>query len=55
MKEKICRTCKEFSFNKVSISTFDERHYCNRAIKKGLFDDRICKRFPEESCENWMG
>ena len=53
MSEKVCGNCKYFSFNKVSVSTFDERHYCNLAIKEGLFDDKICKRLPNESCENW--
>ena len=55
MTEKICGNCTEFSFNKCSTSNFDDRHYCRLAIKNGEFDDRLCKRLPTESCENWKG
>ena len=55
MTKKICGNCVEFSFNKYSTSNFDDRHYCNLAIRNGDFEDSICLRSPTESCENWKG
>ena len=55
MTEKRCGNCVEFSFNKYSTSNFDDRHYCNLAIRNGDFEDSICLRLPTESCENWKG
>ena len=55
MTKKICGNCVEFSFNKYSTSNFDDRHFCNLAIRNGDFEDSICLRLPTESCENWKG
>ena len=55
MTEKQCGNCVEFSFNKCSTSNFDDRHYCNLAIRNGEFDDNVCLRLPTESCEFWNG
>ena len=55
MTEKQCNNCIEFSFNKCSPSNFEDRHYCNLALRNGIFDDKYCLRFPSETCKEWKG
>lgn len=53
MTEKQCSTCKYWAFLKYSRSQYDDRHYCNLALKEGRFDHNECLRPPYDICDEW--